>query len=352
MKTIKLSEKKWIYNNMNLLYKLSGSLSLSIIVLISISNIQDGFSFSEQNNNLTIIFLYPESQGQANLLILPNGKSMMIDMGPRSLSETIIKTMNNYKLTKLDAVFASHMHPDHTTGINEVIKENIKIGKVYDSGVPYEKKEYNDEDKIDRIAEFLELVEQKEIPFIKVKDGDEIYVDPEVKIEILNPPDTPLGMGDSLSNNSIVVKLTYKDFSILFPGDIYSIVEEQLFGKNLASDVLLLSHHGHELASSKGFLKAVNPDVSVVSTRKDNPFGFPHEETVERLNDLNIPLLELNRYGTLTLTTDGNSFDIYANYPSDIDSKSKSTNGKLNNKTVKVFGNNTSENIRSQFKLD
>jgi competence protein ComEC len=114
----------------------------------------------------------------------------------------------------------------------------------------------------------------------------------------------------------------------------------------------LLSHHGHELASSKGFLKAVNPDVSVVSTRKDNPFGFPHEETVERLNDLNIPLLELNRYGTLTLTTDGNSFDIYANYPSDIDSKSKSTNGKLNNKTVKVFGNNTSENIRSQFKLD
>lgn len=347
--TIKLLRNS-VSTIMNFLYIRYGFLSLSIILLISISNIQDCFSFGEQNNNLTIIFLYPESQGQANLLILPNGKSMMIDMGPRRLSETIIETMNNYNLTKLDAVIASHKHPDHTTGINEVIKENIKIEKIYDSGKPHKKKIYDEPGKIDRIDEFLKLVKQKKIPFIKVQDGDKIYLDPDVKIEILNPPNPLLEMGDSTSNNSIVVKLTYKNFSILFPADIYSIVEEQLLGKNLNSDVLLLSHHGHKDASSRGFLKAINPDVSIVSTRKDNPFGFPHQETVERLNNLKIPLLELNRYGTLTLSTDGNSFDIYANYPNNIDSKS--TNGKLHNKAVKIFGNNTSENIRSKFKLD
>lgn len=323
---------------MNLLYNISGFLSLLIImVIITILNIQDCFSFSEQNNNLTIIFLYPESQGQANLLILPNGKSMMIDMGPRRLSETIIKTMDNYNLTKLDAVISSHKHPDHTTGINEIIKENIKIEKVYDSGKPHKKKTYDEKGRIDRIDEFLKLVKQKKIPFIKVQEGDEIHLDPDVKIEILNPPNPLLEMGDSISNNSIVVKLTYKNFSILFPGDIYSIVEEQLLGKNLNSNVLLLSHHGHKDASSKGFLKAVNPDVSIVSTRKDNPFGFPHQETVERLNNLKIPLLELNKFGTLTLSTDGNSFDIYANYPNNIDSKSAKE--KLHNKIVKVFGN-------------
>jgi competence protein ComEC len=335
---------------MNYLYIIYGFLSLSLILTISISNIQDCFSFSEQNNNLTIIFLYPESQGQANLLILPNGKSMMIDMGPRRLSETIIETMNNYNLTKLDAVIASHMHPDHTTGINEVIKENIKIEKIYDSGKPHKKKTYDEPGKIDRIIEFLELIKQKKIPFIKVQEGDEINLDPDTKIEILNPPNPLLDMEDSTSNNSIVVKLTYKNFSILFPGDIYYLVELQLLGKNLDSDVLLLSHHGHKDASSKGFLKAINPDVSIVSTRQDNPFGFPHKETVERLNNLKIPLLELNRYGTLTLSTDGNSFDIYANYPNNIDSKS--INGKLHNKAVKIFGNNTSENIQSKFKLD
>lgn len=330
---------------MNLLFNISSFLCLIIIIiiLISISNIQDCFSFSEQINNLTIIFIYPESQGQANLLILPNGKSMMIDMGPRRLSEKIIETMDNYNLTKLDAVITSHKHPDHTAGINNVIKENIKIEKIYDSGKPHKKKTYDDPDKIDLINEFLELIKQKKIPFIKLQEGDEIQLDPDVKIEILNPPNPLLEMKDATSNNSIVVKLTYKNFSILFPGDIYSLVEEQLFGKNLDSDVLLLSHHGHKDASSRGFLKAVDPDVSIVSTREDNPFDFPHSETVERLKNLKIPLLELNKYGTLTLSTDGDSFGIYANYPSDIDSKSKDE--KLHAKTIKIFGNNTLENF-------
>jgi competence protein ComEC len=335
---------------MNLLYRISGFLSLSIIIVISISNIQDCFSFSKQNSNLTIIFLYPESHGQANLLILPNGKSMMIDMGPRRLSETIIETMNNYNLSKLDSVIISHKHPDHTAGINEVIKENIIIEKIYDSGTPHKKKTYDDPDKIDLINEYLKLVKQKKIPFIKLQEGNEIHLDTEIKIEILNPPNPLFKGGSSTNNNSIVIKLTYKNFSILFPGDIYSIVEQQLLGKNLDSDVLLLPHHGNKESSSVEFLKAVNPDVSIVSTREDNPFGYPHSETVERLKNLKIPLLELTKYGTLTLSTDGNNFDIYANYPSGIDSKS--INGNLHTKTVKVFGNNTSENFTSQSKLE
>lgn len=271
------------------------------IVLISIPNIKQGFSFQKQNKNLIIIFLYPVNQGQGTLLILPNGKTMMIDMGPISLGNKIIETMKKYNLTKIDNIISSHRHPDHTTGIINVINKNITIGKIYDSGIP---------SISSSIKDYMALVKQKKIPFIQIKEDDKINIDSKIKIEILNPPSPPIDGGDEVSNNSIVVKLTYGNFSILFPGDIYGIVEEQLLGKKLNSDVLLLPHHGNKEASSKGFLKATSPDIAIVSTSKDNPYGYPHAEVINRLNDLGIPLFGLNVYGTLTLVTDGNNFEI------------------------------------------
>ncbi|MCI8655601.1 MAG: hypothetical protein HFJ48_07060 [Clostridia bacterium] len=94
-----------------------------------------------------------------------------------------------------------------------------------------------------------------------------------------------------LNNNSIVAKLNYKNFSMLFTGDIEEIAEKQILQeyKNsefLESTVLKVGHHGSNSSSSQEFLNKVNAQIALIGAGKNNTFGHPNTGVLERLKRL------------------------------------------------------------------
>ena len=95
-----------------------------------------------------------------------------------------------------------------------------------------------------------------------------------------------------LNNNSIVCKLHYKNFSILFTGDIEEIAEKEILKeyKNnfnlLKATVMKVPHHGSKTSSTQEFLEAVNSSFALIGVGKNNTFGHPNDEVIGRLKSL------------------------------------------------------------------
>jgi len=279
--------------------------TIALITIISLGlPIINGQSDNNNNNKLTIIFL-DVGQGDSILIIFPNQKTILIDGGEHDQSDTILSLLKEYNIEKIDNVVATHPHADHIGGLLNII-QNVPIGKIYDSG-----QEHNTQ----TFENYLDLIESKRIPFSLARENIEIDdLDSKVDIKILNPPE-PLFVrtGNDINDNSIVLKLTYSNFSILFTGDIGEIPEERLVSnENIIKDIDILKvpHHGSKYSSTKEFLQSVNPQIAVISVGENNRYGHPHLETLERLeNQESIEhIFRTDIDGTIILITDGSQY--------------------------------------------
>lgn len=95
-----------------------------------------------------------------------------------------------------------------------------------------------------------------------------------------------------MNNNSIVAKLEYKNFSMLFTGDIEEIAEKQILEeyknnqKIFNVNILKVGHHGSKTSSIQEFIEAVKPRIALIGVGENNKFGHPNEEVLERLEKL------------------------------------------------------------------
>jgi len=125
---------------------------------------------------------------------------------------------------------------------------------------------------------------------LKLVSGDELPIEKDLKLQILWPKEEQI-KENILNNNSIVAKLIYKDFSVLFTGDIEEIAEKQILQeyKNsnmLSSNILKVGHHGSKTSSTQEFLEKVKPKIALIGVGKDNTFGHPNSDVITRLNNL------------------------------------------------------------------
>ena len=123
-----------------------------------------------------------------------------------------------------------------------------------------------------------------------LRSGNELNIEKDLKIQILWPKEEQISE-NILNNNSIVAKLSYKNLSMLFTGDIEEIAEKQILReyKNsniLNSTILKVGHHGSKTSSTQEFLEAVNPQIALIGVGKNNNFGHPNDVVLERLADL------------------------------------------------------------------
>ena len=136
-----------------------------------------------------------------------------------------------------------------------------------------------------------------------------------VQVDFLWPEIPPEEVAPLAKNNdSLVVRLRYLDRTMLLPGDAEKQAEAAMLAENdataLHADVLKVGHHGSKNSTMPDFLAGVSPQISVISAGEENPYGHPHPELIQRLEESGTRLLRTDRDGAVRVLTDGHSLRV------------------------------------------
>lgn len=126
--------------------------------------------------------------------------------------------------------------------------------------------------------DFRLQIEKEQIPFEVLRGGQEVPVNEMVKLKVLSPQALYKGTPSDTNNNSLVLRLEYKDFAMLLTGDIQAEVERDLLQTDpeaLQAQVLKVAHHGSKTSSINEFLAAVKPKIAVISSGEGNKYKHP-----------------------------------------------------------------------------
>ena len=112
------------------------------------------------------------------------------------------------------------------------------------------------------------------------------------------------------------MRITSDETSILLTGDIGEIDEKILLqqGIDIKSNILKVGHHGSKYSTTKEFLKEVNPEIAVLSYGKNNSYGHPYKETMDKLQNQNIEIYETAEQGIITILIEEQSYTIEKTY--------------------------------------
>ncbi len=245
-------------------------------------------------------------QGDCILLRLPGGESMLIDGGSTSRENigenVILPALRYYGITKLDYIVCSHMDEDHISGVRELLTCRFPVGTLFLPGAdrPYENQA---EEKL--IA--LSGLNGTKISYLI--RGDRIRAGP-VSFLCLNPG----FRADPEDENSysLVLYMSYGDFTGLFTGDLGNEQEDRMLSqtlllKNLPEDLTLLKvgHHGSRYSTKESLLARFHPADAFISAGRHNRYGHPDPEVLDRLEKEGSRILVTADNGAIILETDG-----------------------------------------------
>ena len=247
-------------------------------------------TLKETNSNLKVYFI-DVGQGDCTL-IEKNGEYVLIDAGNNRDGKKLVNYFNSLGITKFKYVIGTHPHEDHIGGMDDIIKNfNIEHYLMPDLITP-----------TPTFEEVLKQLENKNIKY-EVPEIDSTFKLGNAKFKTIFIDNDE----EDMNNSSIVLKLTYKNISYLFMADAEKKVENQILNKDIKSNVLRVGHHGTKYATTKEFLNAVNPEYSVISVGKDNDYGFPKQDVLNRIKNSGSRLFRTDTRGTIISTTDGDT---------------------------------------------
>ena len=278
--------------------------------------------------------------GDSILISSPSGKTVLIDAGDTTKGKAVVEALKRNNIQQLDYFIATHPHPDHIGGAAEVFKA-VKVLNVIDNGQPPSvpqlaappPKQANTKKpppptskttKSTSLTKFYDdykaAVSSSGAHYENAKPGTKYDLGGGALLVILAPSepfftkDKMTTGGNEANANSIVARLDYGSFSIMFAGDAEDQTEHRLLTKelDLRSRVLKIGHHGSKYASSKDFLDRVQPEVSIVSCGAWNRYGHPSQAVLDRLRaaNPNVKLYRTDLQGEITITTRGKESDM------------------------------------------
>jgi competence protein ComEC len=241
-------------------------------------------------------------QGDAELIKTPSGQNILIDGGP---DNTVLKRLGEnlpWWERTIDLMILTHPHEDHIAGLNDVIKR-YDIKKIIYTGTTYDSPVYRD---------WLQAVIKNKIPTAIINRPQTIQLNPGCELEILYPLQSLVGqnMAD-LNDASMVTMLKYKQTKFLFAGDAGSNIEQKLIAANddLTANVLKISHHASDLATSEELLVKVKPQFAIIETGK-NDYGLPSLRVIKRLERFGAKVYRTDESGTIKIVSDGSNIKI------------------------------------------
>ena len=271
------------------LQKLQKYISPIILLVVIISAL---FLFSQEilsKKQARIIFL-DVGQGDAILIISPNGRQVLVDSGKYDdISMKITKYMP-FSDRSLDFVIVTHPDIDHIAGFNALLDE-YEIGTFIHSGLLAGAPVYRS---------IAKKVQKYHIPQHQAVAGEKIFLDKDMYLEILSPY-TGQKVEDA-NSASVVVHLLYRGHDVLLTGDAPQKIEQNLlslYGKRLKSDILKMGHHGSKNSSGRKFVESVNPQYGIISAGCHNRYGHPSARVLRLLDDLKITELSTCETGDI-----------------------------------------------------
>ena len=203
----------------------------------------------------------------------------------------VLPYLKSKGIQTIDFVFVSHNDTDHIKGIIEIV-DKIKIKNLF---LPIN----NSTDE--NYETLLTKAKAENIPIHFVKSGDKLNLGKDLSFDILHPNINFLNNEDN--NNSIVLKLTYKNNSMLFTGDVEKEGENFMLDNNLdlLADILKVSHHGSKTSSTQNFIDSVKPKDALISCKENNKYNHPSEETLKTLNENNINIYRTDKNKAITI---------------------------------------------------
>lgn len=205
------------------------------------------------------IHMVDVGQGDCELIITPKGKIILMDSGEKE--GVLLDYLLNMQIKKLDYVIVSHFDSDHCYNLIGILKD-LKVKNLIIS------RQAKQTDLFDNI---IQECLKKKVNIITIEPPQKIEIEKSVILDFIWPCEENF-INDDLNNNSIVMKLQYKEFSILFTGDIEEKAEQMIVRKYpngiLKSTVLKVAHHGSKTSSSQSFVDETLPEIAIIGVRK------------------------------------------------------------------------------------
>lgn len=251
---------------------------------------------------MKVVFL-DVGQGDAIFIETPSGKQMLIDGGRNESVRRKVAELLPFNDRSLDVVVATHDDSDHITGLVDVLTY-YTVEHIVTSSLRGES---------DVAKQLHERIEEK------TKSGGQLHIgvlgnlidfQDGVQVKVLYPRSGEVH-GDT-NDSSLVFMITYGEHSILLTGDLSQSFETKLL-QHVPKNSLTIykaGHHGSNTSSGEVLLSKIQPEYAVISAGKDNSYGHPHKETIERLEKYSKEILSTIEKGSITFVSDGKTLEV------------------------------------------
>lgn len=241
-------------------------------------------------------------QGSSSLVRLPNGRTVLIDGGSKTIpsfhiGERVIGPfLRKKRLWRLNDVIITHPDSDHANGLDFILRhfrpERLWINGDAKESLPY--------------GTLLRLASELGTEIIEPETGRTMDAGPGTRLTFLRGADTQQP-GLSVNDRSLVIRLDHEKKSFLFPGDISKTMERMLVrtGADLKADLLLAPHHGSKGSGSREFIAAVDPEIILISAGQNSRKIYLDPEHLAQWRDEGRLVLNTPDHGTITCLSDG-----------------------------------------------
>ncbi len=300
-------------------------LAVAAFVLTLVVIVAHPLSASRPDGKLRIDFL-DVGQGDAALLTMPDGTTLLIDAGGtpgigagarsfdeeetdepferdrRSIGESVVSEYLWWRgLDHIDYILPTHADADHINGFNDVAR-NFKVRAALVARAPAANSEY---------ARFASTMREYGVPVQLIGRGDVLRFG-NATAETLWPQPMMNMNASSGNNDSVVLRVRFGERVFLLTGDMEKEAEAALVAAHddLHSDTIKVAHHGSKTSSTQEFVTAVHPSLAVVSVGLTSPFGHPNPNVMERWRESGAQVLTTGKSGTITVSTNGHDMNI------------------------------------------
>ena len=261
--------------------------------------------YHPRESELEISFL-DVGQGDGIFFETPSNTTYLLDGGSSDVKQVgkfrLLPFLKAKGISHIDYAIMTHADSDHISGLLELMEE-IEIGTLLVPDTSLVTPEYSN---------LILLAENKNIKVVRIQKGD-VLTDGEVTLTCLHPYYEFIP--DNNNEYSTVICMEYGEFQALLTGDLGAEGEKMILKELKDCDLLKVAHHGSKNSTSMDFLEKVDPEYGIISCGKNNRYGHPHDELIERLSKCNTKIYITSESGAITVKVKDGKMVMYENNP-------------------------------------